>query len=496
MCAVAGASGHTWLLGLVMMKIKRKLVASGILLLMAAGPAAAEVSGSADRVVSADSGGRQLAAYTLEADRLRGLLDAPTGQLPAFDAAPASLGLLDAVRLAVDWHPTIRDAASIVLQREGEVDVSRAGYLPQLSAGVNAGRQGERGYAQILSLDASQMLYDFGKVDRTVESAEAIARRDQASLLAAVDDVARRVAQAVIEVQRYQTLHEIARSQVRAIDEVAQITRLRSNLGASTRLDPIQAQVRFEAAQATEQQLATQLEIWRTSLRSAIGTSLPARLDADAPGALETACELKAPEFARVPMVMMAEADRVAATAQAEFARARKRPTITLNGGLNHAVQGELSAGMNQRSESRLTVNLTAPLYQGGALDAQERAALHALDAARARVEAARVGIYDEWLRALDDARGLRARLVVLAAREQNVIATRALYREQYLALGTRSALDLLNAEEEIHQAAFDFHNAAHDLRAVQISCLAAAGRLRAQFGLDNTLVQGFEIRP
>lgn len=434
--------------------------------------------------------------FMIETEHLRRSLDAPTGQVPAFGGAPARLGVLDAVRAAVDFHPTVRDASSILLQREGEVDVSRAGYLPQVRAGVNAGRQGERGSAQIVSLTASQMLYDFGKVDRTVQSAEAVARRQQALLLLTIDDIARAVSQAVVEVQRYQILLDIARSQVKAIDDVAKITRMRSNLGASTRLDPLQAQVRLEAAQASERSIATQLELWRTSLRSAIGRELPTQVDAEAPDVLAVACESRAPEFARVPMVMMAEADRVAASAQAEFARARKLPTISLNGGVNHAFQGDLSAGASRRSEGTLTVNLTAPLYQGGALDAQERAALHALDAARARVEAARLNIHEEWRRAVEEAEGIRTRLVLLATREKNVIDTRALYREQYLSLGTRSALDLLNAEEEIHQAALDYQNALHDLRRVQVSCLSAAGQLRAQFGLDNTLVQGFGIQP
>lgn len=487
------------------MNKRRELVLLCALLLVGVGQVGAttEPPRSPDQVPKAASGQLTRAGtddpqplFMIDAEHLRDALAAPADQVPAFGGAPARLGLLDAVRAALDFHPTVRDAASILLQREREVDVSRAGYLPQVRAGVNAGRQGERGSAQIVSLTATQVLYDFGKLERTVQSSEALAWREQASLLLTIDDIARSVSQAVVEVQRYQILLDIARSQVKAIDDVAQITRMRSKLGASTRLDPLQAQVRLEAAQASESLISTQLQLWRTSLRSAIGRELPAQVDADAPDVLALACQARAPEFARVPMIMTAEAERVAASAQAEFARARKLPTLSLNGGVNHAFQGDLSAGATRHSEGTLTVNLTAPLYQGGALDAQQRAAQHALDAARARVEAVRLTVHEEWRRAVDEAEGIQSRLALLATRERNVIDTRALYREQYLSLGTRSALDLLNAEQEIHQAAIDHQNALHDLRRVQVDCLSVAGQLRAQFGLDNTLVQGFGIQP
>ncbi len=52
----------------------------------------------------------------------------------------------------------------------------------------------------------------------------------------------------------------------------------------------------------------------------------------------------------------------------------------------------------------------------------------------------------------------------------------------QYLSSGTRTLLDILNTEEEIHQAMFDRQNTDHDLRRLQIDCLHSTGGLRDAF--------------
>ncbi|EXE13052.1 outer membrane efflux family protein [Acinetobacter sp. 983759] len=88
-------------------------------------------------------------------------------------ASPASvstqvsteLSLIEAVRLAVQRNPQITQSISSVAAQNANIDVARAGYYPQLSGGLSTGDMttGERG-RQLLSLNAIQMLYDFGKV--------------------------------------------------------------------------------------------------------------------------------------------------------------------------------------------------------------------------------------------------------------------------------------------------------------------------------------------
>jgi len=78
----------------------------------------------------------------------------------------------------------------------------------------------------------------------------------------------------------------------------------------------------------------------------------------------------------------------------------------------------------------------------------------------------------------------------VQAAREESMRVTRALYRDQYLQLGTRSLLDLLNAEQEYHAARSDQIDSRHDMYRSGIDCLYHSGSMLGTFGLDQVVAQ------
>jgi len=143
----------------------------------------------------------------------------PAGLPPATDlaATTATLDLARAVAAAVEWHPTVRSAAGYVFEAENYIDVARAGYLPQVRAGVTSehGNRNVPGYnsrqAHRFVVSVSQMLYDFGKTSSAVDRARADRAAAQARVLLAVDELARDTAQAWIEVRRYEQLRQIAR---------------------------------------------------------------------------------------------------------------------------------------------------------------------------------------------------------------------------------------------------------------------------------------------
>ncbi len=78
-----------------------------------------------------------------------------------------------------------------------------------------------------------------------------------------------------------------------------------------------------------------------------------------------------------------------------------------------------------------------------------------------------------------------------LESRADMMVKTRDLYREQYVELGTRTLLDLLNAEQELHESRFQIANTIHDLRRLNISCLYNTGKVRKEFGVNPKMVRG-----
>jgi len=423
----------------------------------------------------------------------------PSTQAAAEDSKP--LELADAVRRAVAHHPSIADAIATLAQQSGGVDVARAGYYPQVKLGMGAGLNNNsggarRGNGMLASASLSQMLYDFGKVSGAVDQSEAQVRRQQAIVLRQIDAVAQQTAEAVVRAHRYQALAAIAQEQVNAVEKVLETARLRAKSGLSTRADPLQAESRVESARANLLQVKSLLAQSRERLATLLGGPAPA-LVAALPQQL--ASELRfdqPPDTSLLPEVLTAEADRRVAAAQLDVAKAQRYPTLSLDVSANKAMGG-VNPGTLERNGFNHTVmfNLSSAIYQGGAMDAQVRSATAAEEAARMRIDAARLNAGDQARSFREQVAGAQARLGVLAERRRSIAEARDLYREQYT-LGTRSILDLLNAEQEIHQAAADQEAVLHDLWESRIGYIGATGQGRAFYGLDNTTVQGMELLP
>ena len=411
----------------------------------------------------------------------------------------AALGLTETVATAVAWHPRVRDAAGRLFEAGDYVDVARAGYFPQVSAGVTSerGNRNVTGYnsrqVHRFTVSVSQMLYDFGKVDSAVDRAHAVRAAAQARVLLAVDDLALETAQAWIEVRRWEGLQAIAREQKQGVSAIADRVRLRRQQGASPRSDEMQAQAREEAAHAFELEAAAQLERWQTQLRYLTGLATLPGTVGDLPEGVHQACASNA-GATEPPAVLVARADARAAEADMAHARAQTRPTLSLDGSVGRGLDAESRLG--ETHDATVMLNVSAPLYQGGGNQARRRAAGHALGAAQAAVDHARLASSQRLQDARAQAAGNARRSTVLDDRVGSLEQTRTLYGQQYLDLGTRSLLDLLNAEQEYQQARLERANNVHDLARLQLECLYASGRMREAFGLHGVDVAGVVLAP
>jgi len=412
-------------------------------------------------------------------------------QSPAGAAAGPDMDMQSAVAAAVQSHPSISAAIAALAQNAGAVDVARAGYRPQVRAGIEAGRQVPDRNGKQLTISASQMLYDFGKVDSAVAQSEAGVRQQQAELLLKVDQVAHDTAQALIEVHRFQQLEGLNQALVAALQDIVRLTELRAAAGATSQADPISAKARLGAAQAGLLSVRSQLGQQRSKLSLLTGLPPPENVRAPVTATLQRWSRPPYPELATLPAVLSAQAELEASQAGLAKAKAQQRPTLSLEATANKPI-GAAPPGFG--SDHSVMLSLSGALYQGGALAAQAKAAAFGVDAARARIASTRLEWEQRQRQLAQQADGLQERLSLLASRQEALQASRPLYREQYLALGTRSVLDLLNNEQEIFQATADQANAEHDLWISQLDILHATGQMRQAFNL--TQAQTLDLTP
>lgn len=405
----------------------------------------------------------------------------------------AALSMEGAVRQAVAWHPNVAAAAATLGARTEDVDVARAGYLPQLSAGVGTGYDNRLGsnWRPRPQLSASQMIYDFGKVRSAVDAAQAGTRAGQAELLIAIDDLIRATAYALVEVQRNMALHAIADEQLGRIREISDLVGKRFAKGATTRSDALQAQSRVAAAEATLAQIEAERRRWTSNLAFLLGgESGPGIVAPEVPEWLMRSCTRGVPDWSAVPAVMRAEAQRDQAEAELRRSRANRLPTLALAGD----AATDVSSPFSRRSLYSFGLSVTSNVLSSGATQARVRGAEYAVTAAEQAARQARNDTSQRLAEAQQQIDSLGRLLDTVTARQARMDETRRLYRLQYLDMGTRTLVDLLNAEQELQQARFDAANTAHDLRRLELDCLYHSGRARDGFGLTGTTVRGVTL--
>lgn len=406
--------------------------------------------------------------------------------------------MVGAVREAARTHPGVRNAEQLRLQAVEGIFAARAGYLPQVKAGVDTQNTNydntsydDARNVYTAKLTVSQMLYDFGKVRNTVSKAKAAVQAGEAQVQLSIDEVAGTTAQAWLEAHLQQGLAQIAQEQLDAVRTLTALVAERAARGATTRSDVEQANSRVNAARS--QVLGTQAEQLRASLNLMYltGRDTPVAIAGELPPWLVRGSCQRGGNDTDTPSVRLADARRDEARAEVELARAQRLPTLSIDGTFGHALNDHSRLYGEYENTSSAGLSFSVPLYEGGGMRARERAARHQFNAAEQAAAQALLETRQSFADAQTQADGWARRAPVLQERVDSIRATRDLYQQQYLQMGTRSLLDLLNAEQEFHNARIEQAQGLHQQYRLAVLCLYHAGRLRRAFDLNGATAAG-----
>lgn len=400
-----------------------------------------------------------------------------------------------AVRQAVQWHPQIAQAAAVLQGNRQEVDLARAQRYPEITLSSSSDVEAF-GEAEAVRLSASQTLYSFGRISRGIDAARARQSREEAAVLLEVDEVARAAARAYVEVQRLTELMAVGADLIDRVEHIVNLARSRAESGAAAESDATQALARLQSAQSEQWQTRSRLQTARVELAAAVGETVPVRLTDAVPAQLTSACEPSRYDPSVLPAVKQARAELQATRAEHREAQASRLPSLSLELSYDRAVGDDPLLVDGSRRDRAVTLNLSTTVFEGFAGRARTGVASAAERSASAGVSDAHRTTRELWSRASQEAAELWQRQTLLEARAETIEEVRERYLEQYLSLGVRSILDLLNSEQEIQQARQELINARYDLRALHVECLFASGRLRDSFDLEHTVIQGVELVP
>lgn len=443
----------------------------------------------------------QLSKFNLDTSRVQEMPVVSYGRAQTGSYNPnvlaKNLSFIDAIHIAVQRRPEITQSIASVASQNANIDMANAAYYPQITGGLDTAdlTKGERG-RQLISLNATQMLYDFGKTKSVVDIEEAKMLQEQANVLVSLDGVSFDVANAIINIKRYQEVIKIAHQQISGISRIAEIANLRATAGISSQADPIQAKSNLEAAESNLITQETQLKQFQQRLRTLLGFDVT-NINWVIPDRILTAAELyQDPDFKMIPTMMQAQAGVEVAKLQKQHSKLSAYPTLNVVGSLSQAVNGR-NPNNNEDSGLYSSVMLEAKsnLYQGGAVAAQTRAASYAEEAAKAQVNTVYLDVIDQVRMIREQIENKKRLMSVLVQRRETTVRTKELYQEQYK-LGTRTVVDLLNAEQAIHSAAQEIVTSQYDIYSALAQYIQVTGRSRNIYELNNIAIQGFEVQP
>jgi len=382
-----------------------------------------------------------------------------------------SEALNDLIHQALLNNPDLKAAQAALKVARENVLAQRGAYFPSVAAGFDASRQRQSGQiAPVLSSNA--FLYNlftpqvsisyvpdvFGLNRRTVESLQAQAQEVRYQMIATYTTLTSNVVVTAIQESSLQEQIAVTRQLIESNTHAVQILRYQSQKGYAGGLDVAAQESQLAQVVATLPPLVKQLAQVRDQLAVLTGR-FPSQMP---PGAFFDLSQLQLPDTLPVslpsalieqrPDVLQAEANLHDSSAKIGIAVANRLPNIQLT-----ATAGSSAAALNQLFTTgtgfwSIGAAATAPLFQGGTLLHQERAAKAAYNQAaeqyRSTVLTAFQNVADTLAALEQDAAGLKAS----ADAAQAAKTTLGLAQRQYKS-GYGAYLTLLSAEQADNQA-------------------------------------------
>ena len=418
----------------------------------------------------------------------------------ALAAGTASADTLrEALVSTYNANPTLTGQRETLKSTDAGVAIARAAGRPQVSATVGVTRDltrsgrfdvgGSKGPFITGGVDLSYPLFQGGTVRNNIEAANTRVEAGRATLRAVEGDVFTEAVAAYMDVIRDRAIVELNNNNVRVLETNLQATRDRFEIGDVTRTDVAQSEARLSLQRSELLDAQARLTTSEENYRRVIGKR---------PDALQPPPPL--PPFPAtadqaVQIALANNPDLIAVSRQAEAAnydvrsvRGTRLPTVSAvaSGDYANTISGDTQGIPRSGTATSVGVQGRIPLYQGGLPAARIRQA-QALEGetlerriATERAVVANTRSAFATYKAATDA--IASNQVAVNANELALEGARA-----ENSVGTRTILDVLNAEQELLNAQVALVTARRDQYVAGFQLLNAMGQAEADdLGLEG----------
>lgn len=407
--------------------------------------------------------------------------------------------LLTVYQQAEQNDPQYRAAAAEYRANQEARDQGLAPLLPQLNLSGSVSesttdiisypadptREGSTDYETSgYSLTLNQAIYRH-EYYVALRQADAVVARAEANFRNAKQELMVRVAQRYFDYLAAIDNLSFARAEHKAIEQQLNQTRQRFNVGLTAITDVHEAQARYDQAVAQTISAENQLAVARENLREITG------MPHDEIASLTEQIPLPRPnpenidEWVQIALdhslaLIAAEKTREIAREEVNRQRAGHYPTLDLVADHTYSdVEGGLF-GARETEDTAIALQLNIPLYSGGVVSSltREAAALHiqSKELYEQQRRAIERQIRSAYLSVISNISQVKAFAQALESSRTALEATEAGFE-----VGTRTAVDVLNSQQELYRAQRDYAQSRYNYILETFRLKQAAGILTEQ---------------
>jgi outer membrane protein len=401
--------------------------------------------------------------------------------------------LTEAFAEAYLYNPQLTAQRALLRSTDETVPQALSGWRPTVQFTGSAGREiadnrqpntagansTQRLTPKNLDVNLTEPVWTSGRTPALIRQAEHTVLSQRAQTLAVEEQVLFSVAQSYLDVVRDQATVELNINNEQVLRRQLEATNDQFRVGEVTRTDVAQAESRVALAVATRVQAEGNLQVSRSNYQRAVG-HLPDRLAqpnerVELPATRDEALALAR---AQNPNVVIADYSAKAAEDSVVATRAQLLPQIAVIGDANKAEE-TLVRGREVNSVS-VIARMTVPLYEAGSIYAQTRAAKQTVYQRRDLLDDARRAAIQLATRDWETIQSGRAQVQSLMSTIRAAeIALEGVRQEAQV--GSRTVLDVLNAEQELFTDRVNLVQAQHDLAVAEFDLAQQIGRLTAE---------------
>ena len=394
--------------------------------------------------------------------------------------------LNDALRRAYQNNPDLRAERSRQRATDELVPTAKSGWRPRVVVNQsitqtwsdNSAIPNTSNLSENMNIQLSQPLFQGFKTVEGIKAAKAQVEAGRQNLLAIEQNVLFQAVNVYAAVIRDRQVLQVRQRNVVNLQKQVKGAASRFEVGEVTRTDVSQAKAQLSAAQAGAALAKANLEASTAQYVAIVGKK-PGKLSgyklAKIPANLDKALSIAE---ASNPNLLATAFVHDAALHNVEIAYGNLLPTVTLEASASYTNHPQ--KGLRHAESATIQGVVSVPLYQSGAEFTAIRQAKHLASEQQLKIISAsrnvRQQVTSSWYVLV------ASRQAIVSAKAQVAASNAALdgIGQEYL-VGSRSTIDVLNAEQAVLNARLTQINAEHDQLVASYQILASIGHLTAR---------------